>query len=1073
LLDTVVNNTGVVRSQTIANKQGHIYLLGEGGALEVGGTLDASAPNGGNGGTIETSASSVSIAPTAVITTAAASGQTGSWVLDPQDFTIASSGGDMTGATLTSELASNNVTIESSGGSASGTGDINVNDTVSWSGHTLTLVAAKDIDINSTLTATGAASLNLEPGTANGSDSAVAGGTVNVAMSNGAFIGAVNFSGAGTLTIANQVYTVINSLGTASSSNDGTFAGISGNLAGYYALGSNIDGSATASWNSGAGITAMGALTGVLDGLGHTISGLKIDLATCCSNDWGFQTGLFAEINPTVTGANGIVRNVGLPNTAISALCYFECAILAGQTGSGASVANVFVTGTIATMPSQADDVGLLIGLMGSGSTITNAFASGAITGIGEIQYIGGLVGDVLSGSTITGGAATVDISGGNSAYEVGGLVGDLQGTVRSGEASGTITINGSGVTQIGGLVGSADPGSTISASSSSGPLVLTGGFLNIGGLVGSSYATMSNDTASGVVTVSGGGANIGGLVGGANAAISNSSASGAITVSDAAQDVGGLVGNGAANVISSFATGNISVGTNSNSIGGLVGLFGTATISGSYATGSITAASASDSYTLGGLVGDLTSGTITTSYATGNVTSLGAASDDLGGLIGYEDTTSSVSNAYATGTVSAGAVSFDIGGLVGGMQGATLTSSYAAGAVSAGAGSGNVGGLVGQAGGSANTFAGDFWDVTTTGQATSATGSGVGMTTAQMQRQANFTSATSANGSSDPAWDFTNTWVMYDGLTYPLLRVFMTPLTVSVNSTKTYDGTLAGDVVSYSVTPNTADLLGTLSITGAGVDVGSYAVTLSGLYSNQQGYIISYESGAITVEPAPLSITGSSVVTKTYDGTTVATIDVGTLSGLIDGDIVDVSATGVFSNAAVGSGKTVLVSYSLSGANADDYTLAGQTLLGDIVAAPATPAPAPAPTTTGATTANPAGSGSSAAEAQSLVALISVVDQGTTHIPLLGEHVPHDTPLPAPPPTLTTADGAPLLVSATPADAGDTAVDLGQLRLTLGLAASDPALVPLARARWITLLNGGVRLPDGVDQQFFLNSGP
>jgi hypothetical protein len=50
------------------------------------------------------------------------------------------------------------------------------------------------------------------------------------------------------------------------------------------------------------------------------------------------------------------------------------------------------------------------------------------------------------------------------------------------------------------------------------------------------------------------------------------------------------------------------------------------------------------------------------------------------------------------------------------------------------------------------------------------------------MQTEANFTSATAANGNVNPGWDFTNTWVMRDGHTYPLLVAFLTPLTVSAN---------------------------------------------------------------------------------------------------------------------------------------------------------------------------------------------------------------------------------------------------------------------------------------------------
>jgi hypothetical protein len=49
---------------------------------------------------------------------------------------------------------------------------------------------------------------------------------------------------------------------------------------------------------------------------------------------------------------------------------------------------------------------------------------------------------------------------------------------------------------------------------------------------------------------------------------------------------------------------------------------------------------------------------------------------------------------------------------------------------------------------------------------------------------------------------------------------------------------------VSYSTPPNLANLLGTVSHDGTAQgarNVGSYTMTPGGLYSNQQGYIISY----------------------------------------------------------------------------------------------------------------------------------------------------------------------------------------------------------------------------------------
>ena len=85
LLRSAVNNTGVIEAQTLDSRSGTIRLLGgmQAGTVSVGGTLDASAPSGGNGGFIETSAARVKIASDARITTAAPLGSVGSWLIDP------------------------------------------------------------------------------------------------------------------------------------------------------------------------------------------------------------------------------------------------------------------------------------------------------------------------------------------------------------------------------------------------------------------------------------------------------------------------------------------------------------------------------------------------------------------------------------------------------------------------------------------------------------------------------------------------------------------------------------------------------------------------------------------------------------------------------------------------------------------------------------------------------------------------------------------------------------------------------------------------------------------------------
>lgn len=175
LLQTVVNNTGVIQAQTIDNRNGTIRLMGDmqSGTVNVGGTLDASAPTSGNGGFIETSAAHVNIKSDARITTAAARGLTGNWLIDPQDFIIGA-GGNISGATLAALLVTNSVTISTSTGpdatvagtppvtslntATPGNGDIFVNDAVAWTASssptTLSLNAARDVNVNAAVTAT-------------------------------------------------------------------------------------------------------------------------------------------------------------------------------------------------------------------------------------------------------------------------------------------------------------------------------------------------------------------------------------------------------------------------------------------------------------------------------------------------------------------------------------------------------------------------------------------------------------------------------------------------------------------------------------------------------------------------------------------------------------------------------------------------------------------------------------------------------------------------------------------------------------------------------------------------------
>lgn len=92
-IHSVINQSGVIEATTVGTHKGEIYLLGgKHGKVEVSGTLDASAPDGGDGGFIETSGQQFSISNNAAVTTMAPHGRTGTWLIDP-DFIMVSSGG--------------------------------------------------------------------------------------------------------------------------------------------------------------------------------------------------------------------------------------------------------------------------------------------------------------------------------------------------------------------------------------------------------------------------------------------------------------------------------------------------------------------------------------------------------------------------------------------------------------------------------------------------------------------------------------------------------------------------------------------------------------------------------------------------------------------------------------------------------------------------------------------------------------------------------------------------------------------------------------------------------------------
>lgn len=550
LTGAVVNHEGLVRARTIEEREGEILLLAgmEGGAfsenntVRVAGTLDASAPEGGDGGFIETSAVRVNITDDAVITTHASHGRSGTWLIDPINYTIAPSGGDITGAALSTALTTTNVIITNAPGP--GDGDIFVNDTVTWSANKLTLSAWRNIEINRDLYGSGTAQLALEYGQ---------GGGGNYSINNGAKVfltAGWNFT---TKLGVNEPisYYVITSLGSQGSTTGTDLQGMIGNLSRNYALGADIDALATSDWNGGLGFQPVhdageAHFSGNFDGLGHTISNLYINRPE--TN----YVGLFGEVSrgwPIPSDSH--IKNVTLENVNITGKDYVGGLVgYMTDLSGGLFITNSSVSGAV----NGRDFVGGLAG--GTGKTnIANASSFATVEGR---DFVGGLVGG-YSGSdglySIIDSYAMGNVVG---ASNVGGLVGQLSSSTTTGDArivrsyaTGNVTGTGS---YVGGLVGNlhsawVDGGAWIRIfeSYAAGNVA---GTSSVGGLVGrvnvgaGDYSIIQDSYATGNVT--GTGFYAGGLVGtlqgvsASNGFIERTYSTGTVTGDSS---VGGLVG--------------------------------------------------------------------------------------------------------------------------------------------------------------------------------------------------------------------------------------------------------------------------------------------------------------------------------------------------------------------------------------------------------------------------------------------------------------------------------------------------------------------------------------------------
>ncbi|MEB3792887.1 filamentous hemagglutinin N-terminal domain-containing protein [Acinetobacter sp. IK40] len=704
LSNAVVNSVGVIQAQTVNNVRGVIELGSDltSGTLNIGGTLDASAPNGGSGGQIKTSAANVQIISGTNITTQRNSTTglpptTSGWELQAKNIDVEFFGGSVSSTTLGDALNKGNVTLNAVG-TAAGQGNINLNDATSWNANTaLTLTASKDINFNSDLDLSGdQAKLAMNYGASS-----------DYNLNNGAKI---NISGSSSnLVINDKSYIVINELGVEGDTSSNTLQGMQNNLTGNYALGSNIDASATADWNNGEGFYAVGQLRvgdvyqylqgegissavpifqGNFHGLGHQIDSLTIHKPNGVSQIEALPQGLFG-----ITYGSEL-RDIGLTNISLDGFAYVGA--LSGLHFDG-NVKNTYSTGRVDGLLFT----GGLIGQAGDpyfGNNQGKISHSYSDTQVTSFMGVGGLVGMSLLpiyDSYATGNIAFADLSRlaeqwdkDNTGVTFGAYAGGLAG-------------------QAVGIYNSYATGDILSGAYINGNWHPEFAFIGAGGLAGVlTYSPRQNENYY---------------------------------------------------IDHSYATGNIS---GLSALGGLVGqVVGNSQISrlyvnNSYSTGNVIGNSVVQSQYVGGLVGYNTPNSIIQeSFSTGLV------KGDLvvGGLVGRNDGT--VTNSYSTSWVDGNS---SVGGLIGSNAG-TIEYSYSNGAVT---GVNNIGGLIGENSSSLGTVNESYWNTETSGQSNSA--GGIGKTTAELQQILTFSGWDIADV-SDP--NSTSMWVIDEDQKAPWLR--------------------------------------------------------------------------------------------------------------------------------------------------------------------------------------------------------------------------------------------------------------------------------------------------------------
>ncbi|UXY15451.1 YDG domain-containing protein [Chitiniphilus purpureus] len=893
LARSVVNQTGLIQARTLASgERGEIVLLGDlqHGELHATGRLDASAPNGGDGGFIETSAARVDTGALQ-IDAGAAHGQGGEWLIDPFDYNInVTAAANIAGAlnTGTSVTVSTVTSNPVYGGGAAGSGDITVASPISKTAGgnaTLTLRADRSITVSSPITAT-VGQLGLTLSAANNSSSAVGGVAINANLaSNG---GRIMIGGAGgsiTTAQANGIGYAINSSASTPAVRVGTNVSI-GSAGGTIVLNGHTTATTPSYDATKAGVYVLSGAT-IDSGGGNlyinaTSSGDAREFAFGVEGNSGtvttFRTGATSgNIVVNVNNTQNVLGSLGLVNNGNQARIQFWAPSVAHMLFrlNGNNQAAQF-TQSPPCHPGYPN-CGTMV-IPGGNNSYTYAGYNVVNMAMLPIYVFTGSGSRTYDGTTSTAGLPTPTSLGGPGGFTVTAL--------------GPLVFNTPG----------KNAGSYTELVSSSN---------NPANYQGISYAVAYFN--QGTYTVSPKALT--------NFAATNKVYDGTTAAAVTSSDL--VVGDSITlNATGSFAQANVGNGINVNitgvtlagadagnyTVGGFGGINTTANIT----PAALTVTANADSKTYDALAYSGGNGVSYSGFVNGETAAV------LGGTLSYGGTAQGAVNAGSYGITPQGltAGNYTLSFVPGTLSVSPATLTYTANVASRSYGgtnpafTGSVTGLVGGetlAGATSGSLA-----FSSPATATSNVGSyainGGGLTA----NHGNYVFAQAAGNAT-------------------ALTINPAALTVTANAdSKTYDALAysGGNGVSYSGFVNgetTAVLGGTLSYGGTAqgaVNAGSYGITPQGLTAGN--YTLSFVPGTLSVSPATLTYTAN-VASRSYGGTNPAFT--GSVTGLVGGETLAGATSGSLAFSSPASATSNVGSHAINGggltANHGNYVFA------------------------------------------------------------------------------------------------------------------------------------------------------